>query len=334
MKIKTAVIGLGYWGPNFIRNFMLHNDTDITWGCDLEKNNLLKIKKQYPSVRLTLNYQDILHDKSVELVAIATPPETHFRLAKMFLEAGKHVIIAKPLATKATDVEKLINIAKKKKKLLHGDLTFIYTGSVRTIKKFVQKNSLGKLLYYDSTRTNLGLIQEKTNVIWDLAPHDFSILEYCFGYKPKKVFAVGSKHLNALTEEMAHITIMYDNGFIAHIHGSWLSPLKLRTIIIGGTKKMILYDDVEPHEKIKIYDKGISFSKDEITSFKPVYRTGNILIPKLDLEEALFLEIDDIIKQLRSGTFNYTNALMNLSTVKLLEACTKSLRLGKPIELN
>ena len=335
MVIKTAVIGLGYWGPNYIRNFIRHEKSSAIWGCDLSDKALQKIKNLYPQIHLTKNYKDILNDKSIDLVAIATPPETHFKIVKDALESNKHVLVAKPLATKTRDIKILIETSKKRGLLLHCDLTFLYTGAVKNIKNLLEKNVTGKPLYYDSIRTNLGLIQNDINVIWDLAPHDFSILGYLFQNKPLKIFAIGSKHhKNSISEEMAHITINYTNDFIAHIHISWLSPVKLRTILIGGDKKMIFYNDLEPDEKIKVYDKSISLSKESITPFKPAYRSGNIIIPKLENEEALYLEFDDIINQIIKSRITYTNANLNLEIVNLLKACDESIKSDRPIILN
>lgn len=334
MKIKTGVIGLGYWGPNYVRNFISHNNTDIVWVCDLSENSLIKIIKYYPHLKPANDYSKLLNDKQVDLIAIATPPQTHYRIVKDALLAGKHVLVAKPLATKSTQANELLKIAKEKKLLLHCDLTYLYTGAVKGIKHLIANNTIGEPLYYDSTRSNLGLIQNDVNVIWDLVPHDLAILSSCFNLEPKKVFCTGSRHHGEKTrEEMAHITIHYSNNFIAHIHVSWISPVKLRTILIGGSKKMIFYDDVEPDEKIKIYDKGVSIPSQSITTSKPIYRSGDVIIPKLDNEEALFSEVDDIVKQISKKNIDYSNAQMSIGIINLLEMCDKSLLTGRPIIL-
>jgi predicted dehydrogenase len=330
--IKVAVIGLGYWGPNFVRNFIRHPQTDIVWACDLSLKSREEVHKYYPQIKLTANYQEILQDPTVNLVMVVTPPETHFQIAQDVLNANKHLLIAKPMTTDSRDAQKLLKIAKQKQLLLYGDLTYLYTGAVKHIKNSIKKNSLGKPLYYDSTRANLGLIQKEVNVIWDLAPHDFSIIDWCFGLKPIKVFATASKHYQSSKNyEMAHLTIHYTEGFIAHIHVSWLSPIKMRTVLIGGSKKMIFFDDVEPDEKIKIYDKGIDVSTEDITYMKPIYRSGDVVIPKLKVEEAIYLEIDEIISQISKNKINYENAELNIRTVKLLEACDKSIKTGKSV---
>lgn len=333
-KIRVGVIGLGYWGPNYVRNFIRHDQTEVVWGCDISDASLKKIHQSYPHVNLTKNYDDLITDKTLTCIAIATPPETHYKIARAALESGKHVLVAKPLATASAQAKELIRIAKKKNLLLHGDLTYLYTGTVKTIKNLLMKKMIGDPLYFDSTRTNLGLVQNEVNVIWDLAPHDLSIISSWFPFKPKRVFAVGSKHLkNSKTEEMAHITVNYSNGFIAHTHISWLSPVKIRTILVGGTRKMILFDDVQPDEKVKIYDKGVTLPKKSITPFKPVYRSGNVIIPSIDNEEALFVEIEDIVNQIIKGKVNYQNAKLNIDIIRLLEACNESLIKNRPINL-
>lgn len=332
MAIKVGVIGLGYWGPNYIRNFIRHEHTEVLWGCDVSEEASKKIHKIYPQVKLTRSLSNLLNDKSLDLIAIATPPETHYEIIRSALNAGKHVLVAKPLATKSSQARELLKSAEKKGLMLHGDLTYLYTGAVRAIKNLLTKQVIGKPLYYDSIRTNLGLIQKDVNVIWDLAPHDFSIIGFLFGFRPIKISAVGSKHYaNSKGEEMAHITINYTNNFISHIHISWLSPVKLRTTLIGGTEKMIFFDDVQPDEKVKIYDKGVSISAESVTPFKPVYRSGDVIIPKLDQEEALYLEVEDIVNQVEGARISYANAQLNLDIIELLEACDQSLKENKPV---
>lgn len=334
MKLKIGIIGLGYWGPNYVRNFLRQQEVEISWLCDLSDTAIQDIKTLYPQLRITKNYQDILQDPTIDCVAIATPPKTHYSIAKDALLANKHVLIAKPLATNAKDATELLQLAKKNNLLLMGDLTFLYSSGIKEIKKQLQKSTLGKPLYYDSTRSNLGLIQKDVSVIWDLAPHDLSIIDYCFGLKPKKILSVASKHYrHSIGYEIAHITIEYSSNFIAHIHLSWLSPIKLRTILIGGTKKMLYFNDIEPDEKIRIYDKQVTIPSEKITPFKPVYRTGDVLIPKIVHEEGLFLEIKDFVRQIMQKEFDYHNALLNVKIVEILEASDLSLRTGKAINI-
>ncbi len=334
MKIRVGIIGLGYWGPNYVRNFLRHGNVDIAWVCDLSEDAIKNITTTYPHLQTTKDYQEILHDKTVDCVAIATPPQTHYKIGKDALFAEKHVLIAKPLATNSKNSKELLEIAKKKNLSLMGDLTFLYSNGIMEIKKQVKKGTFGKPLYYDSTRSNLGLIQKDVNVIWDLAPHDLSIIDYCFGLKPKKILAIASKHYrHSIGHEIAHITIEYTKNFIAHIHLSWLSPIKLRTIFVGGTKKMLYFNDIEPDEKIRIYDKQVTIHSEKITPFKPIYRTGNVVIPKISNEEGLFLEIKEFINQIVSKTYDYQNAELNNSIVEILEACDTSIKTGRSIKL-
>lgn len=333
-KIRVGIIGLGYWGPNYVRNFHKHNQSEVIWACDLSKTSLQKIQYQYPLVKTTPNYQDILNDLTIDCIAIATPPETHYKIAKDSLNSNKHVMLAKPLTTKLSGSKELLKIAKNKKLLLHGDLTYLYTASIKAIKEFLDRDLIGDILYYDSVRSNAGPIRDDASVIWDLAPHDLSIIDYLFKLKPLTVLAVGSKfHQQSTTEELAHITITYSNNFVAHIHLSWLSPVKLRTTYIAGTRKMILFDDVEMDEKIKVYDNQISIPREEITYDRPFYRSGDIIIPKLEHKEGLYVEADEIIKQIITSLIKYQNAEMNLRIIELLEACDQSLQQNRMIRL-
>lgn len=329
MKLKVGVIGLGYWGPNFVRNCIRYGQTEVVWICDLSKEAVNQTCKSYPYLKSTQNYQDLLKDTSLDLIIITTPPNSHYIMAKKALEAKKHVIVAKPLALSSQSANSLLELANENNLLLHTDLTYLYTAAVRTIKNLIDKGAVGNPLYYDSIRTNLGLIQQDVNVIWDLAIHDLSIIDYWFNLKPEKVFAIASKHNeNSQTEEIAHISVTYQNKFIAHIHVSWISPVKIRTILVGGTNKMVYFDDLQPDEKIKIYDKGIKISSDSITPFKPAYRSGNIITPTLPQEEALFLEIRDIANQIMRKGINYSNANLSIRILKILEACDKSIKSG------
>ncbi|OGM26081.1 hypothetical protein A3D01_04945 [Candidatus Woesebacteria bacterium RIFCSPHIGHO2_02_FULL_39_13] len=334
-KINVGVIGLGYWGPNYVRNFLRQMEVDHLWACDTSDSALEKTQNLYPQVSSTNDYRQLLKNGSIDCIAVATPPNTHYKITKAALSSGKHVLVAKPLTTKSQHAVDLLKIAKKNNLFLSCDLTFLYTSAVNIIKKNLENKVIGEPLYYDSIRTNLGLIQHDVNVIWDLAIHDFSILSYLFiNYKPKRIFAIASKHFkNSGKEEIAHITIEYNKNFIVHIHVSWLSPVKMRTIIIGGTNKMILFDDIQPDEKIKIYDKGVDIPSPSITTFKPIYRSGDVFIPKVENEEALFIEIKEFINNIKKGKHIYDNAEKSLDIIRLLEACDKSLKQNKIINL-
>src|SRR5258708_14346854 len=332
MKLHVGIIGLGYWGPNYVRNFLRTTDAEIAWICDLSETAIKNINNLYPHLQTTNKYTDILMDPTVDCVAIATPPQTHYKIAKYALLANKHVLIAKPLATNAKDAADLLAIAKKKKCYLMGDLTFLYSGSIIEIRNKIKAGHIGIPLYYDSIRSNLGLIQKDVNVIWDLAPHDLSIIDSWFILKPKKLLAVGSKHYrHSIGHEIAHITITYAKDFVSYIHLSWLSPIKQLKILVGGSKKMVYFNDVEPDEKIRIYDKQVIIKPEKITPFKPVYRTGDVVIPKIANEEGLFLEIQEFVHKIIMKTFDYKNAQLNIKIVELLEACDKSLTSGKTV---
>ncbi len=333
-KLQVGVIGLGYWGPNYVRNFHNHPKSQVTWACDLSDTFLQKIQHQYPLVKLTKNFQDLLDDESLDLIAIATPPKSHFKIGSLALKAGKHIILAKPLTTNFSDAQNLFILAKKKKLLLQSDLTYLYSEPLRIIKQEIDKNKLGKPVFFDSIRANAGPIRDDANVIWDLAPHDLAILDYLFGLLPTSVLATGSKHYSkSTTEEIAHIVLTYPDNFTADIHLSWLSPVKMRSIIISGTKEMIHFDDAHPDEKVRIYDSQIIDVHEKNSARKLYYKNGNILISKLDNKEALYTEIDQIINYILNNSINYQNAELSLRVIKILELCDRSLSENKHILL-
>ncbi|MBI4122976.1 MAG: Gfo/Idh/MocA family oxidoreductase [Parcubacteria group bacterium] len=331
--IKIGVVGLGYWGPNLLRNFSQLEGCEVAYGCDIKKDVFRKLAVQYPSTKFTVSYEDILQDDTVQAVAIATPLSTHYELAKTALERGKHVLLEKPMASSVVQCQELIDLAESKGLILMIDHTFVYTGAVKKIKELMQE--LGDIYYFDSERINFGLIQHDASVLWDLAAHDFSILRFLFGdVRPKAVFAQGTRHLSSHGEEMAHVTLEMESGIVAHVHASWLSPLKIRKILIGGSRKMILYDDLEPSEKVKVYDKGISLNLQNITPFNPLYRVGDIVIPKLDTTEALSVETQHFIDCIRSGAEPQTPGREGLEVVRMLEACDQSMKEGKKVLLS
>src|SRR4030067_3791536 len=287
-NIKVGVIGCGYWGPNLIRNFSENHLTDITHACDLDSEKLERIKLRYPSVTITANYKELLKDKNIQVVAIATPVNTHYRLAKDALEAGKHVFIEKPITSSVKDAEKLIEIAERKNLFIFVDHIFIYTGAIKRIKEFISSEGLGDIYYFDSVRVNLGLFQHDINVIWDLAPHDLSIMAHLIDKKPVALSAHGSVHFEGGYEDIAYVSIEFeDNAFIAPFHVNWLSPVKIRQTLISGDKKMLVWDDLNPDEKVKIYDRGVDVkssngSKNGIHELLVSYRSGGVHIPKLE----------------------------------------------------
>ncbi len=326
-KLRVGVIGYGYWGPNLVRNFYAHEGSTVTVVCDLSEKNLKNVQEIYPAIDTTKN-ADELFSGDVDAVAIATPVGTHFELARRALEAGKHVLIEKPMTQTAEQGEELIALAKRNDRTLMVDHTFVYTGAIRKMRELIDSGELGELFYFDSTRINLGLLQEDVNVIWDLAPHDLSILTYLIDEKPTAVQAVGYNHIGSSHEELGSINIRYQSGFHAHLRVSWLSPVKMRTALLGGSKKMVVYNDVEPSEKIRVYDKGVAvdLSGQEVTAFTPIYRASDVLIPELDRTEALTVETGHFIDCIENGTRPLTGGEEGLQVVRMLEATGESLK--------
>jgi predicted dehydrogenase len=330
-EIRVGVIGCGYWGPNLIRNFNENVHTDIRYACDLDLKSLKKIKLRYPSVITTRNYRDLLRDNDLQVIAVATPVHTHYKLASEILSAGKHLLIEKPLAASVKEAEKLVNLAQKKNLILFVDHTFIYTGAVGKMKDFISSGELGNLFYFDSVRVNLGLFQSDVNVVWDLAPHDISIMDYIISDRPKSVVAIGASHTDNGIEDIAYVTVKFDDQFMAHFHVNWMSPVKIRRIIMGGSKKMMVFDDLDPAEKIKIYDKGILFTKnDKELMYQNIiqYRIGDMYAPKIDQTEALKVLIDHLADCIIKKKKPITDGESGLRVVRILEAADKSIKKG------
>lgn len=333
-KINIAVVGLGYWGPNLLRNFSDIKDYKVLYGCDLVKENLEKFSSIYPSVKFTTDFEEIINDKNIDLVAIATPLSTHFMLAEKALKSKKHVLIEKPMTQNSKEAIGLAKLAKQNNKILMVGFTFVYSESIKKIKEILSNKELGQIYYYDSTRINLGLIQNDVNVIWDLACHDFSIINYLFNKVPISIHAFGSKFINKKNEEIAHIIIKFKGNFSAHINVSWLSPVKLRSIIIGGSKKMITFDDISPNEKIRIYNKSVDIKPSQITPFKPAYRSGDVVIPYLEQNESLRNELLHLAYCIKNKEQPITSGEEGIKILKLLEASDVSLKLKKTVKLN
>src|SRR5579864_5240165 len=285
--IKVGVIGYGYWGPNIVRNFHGQNNTRVEMLCDKNMDALARAKRNYPSIHVTTDPCDILKSPDIDAVAVITPVWTHYELAKAALEHGKHVFVEKPFTSTSAQAEELIELAERKTLQIMVDHTFLFTGAVKKIRQLVQDGTLGNLYYYDSTRVNLGLFQHDVNVIWDLAPHDLSIVDQLIDDKPEVVIATGQKHLNGF-EDLAYITIYFRNSIIAHINVNWLSPVKVRTTLIGGEKKMLVWNDLDADEKIKVYDKGVDISNGQsVRDLLVSYRSGDMWSPKVEQTEAL-----------------------------------------------
>src|ERR1700722_10598578 len=300
--INIGVIGHGYWGPNLTRNFAELARGKLVAVSDLDQGKLDVVARRFPSVKTTTDYQDLVRDPDIDAIAIATPVSTHFELAMAVLKAGKHLWLAKPMTETSLQAQKLVEEAHKRSRIFLVDHTFVYTGSIRKMGELVANGELGKILYYDSTRVNLGLFQRDVSVLSDLAAHDFSILDYLLHEQPIAVSASGINHFPGTPENLAYITLFYSSGTIAHVNVSWLAPVKVRQVLLGGSEKMVVYDDLEPSEKVKIYDKGVSFTDDprQIYEMRVGYRTGDMWAPKLDETEALRVAVEhfaDCIEQ-------------------------------------
>lgn len=327
-KINIAIVGVGYWGPNLVRNFFQVNDVNVCLVCDRDPKRLELIKKNYPTIQTTQQFKDVLKNPEIQAVAIALPTKYHYQAVKQCLLAGKHVWVEKPMTSNSREAEELVKIAKEKERILMVDHTFIYSGAIQKIKELIDKDELGKIHYFDSQRLNLGLLRPDTNVVGDLAIHDISIIDYLFSQKPKHVLAIGSSHILNRREEMAHINLQHEEGLVSHIHVSWLSPVKLRQILVGGNKKMVFFDDVEPTEKIKIYDKGVDINMNQVTPFTPLYREGDVLVPKLDQTETLKKACGHFSECIKSGRTPLTSGESGLRSLRIMEAIQKSIKSG------
>jgi predicted dehydrogenase len=333
--INLGFIGYGYWGPNLVRNFFNTREVKVAQICDLRQARLDLIKDSYPFVKTSLDYKELMKDPQIDALVISTPVSTHFPLSQEALQNGKHVLLEKPMTATIAEAEKLIELAEKKKKVLMVDHTFLYNGAVRKMKQLIEANELGELLYFDSVRVNLGLFQHDVNVIWDLAPHDFAIMDYLLNIKPEAISANGACHFGNL-ENIAYITIQYPHGLIAHIHVNWLAPVKVRTTLIGGNKKMIVYNDNEPSEKVKIYDSGVNVTAKSEDAYQMLiqYRIGDMLAPRFDSTEALKLVSREFVEAIQHNRKPLTDGENGLRVVKLLEKANQSLaQKGKTIAL-
>ena len=335
--MNIGVIGCGYWGPNLIRNFNALSNADVVAVSDLRKERLDFISKQFPAIKtLTTDANEILHSTDIDAIVIATPVSTHFPLGMEALKNGKHLLIEKPFTATVEESKQLIEEAEKRNLKLMVDHTFIYTGAIQTIKKYIDDGDLGELYYFDSVRVNLGLFQHDVNVIWDLAPHDVSIMDYLLDEKPKAISATGVAHFENGIENIAYISTYYENNLLGHIHVNWLSPAKVRKTIISGSRKMIIYDDMEPSEKVKIYDKGVDIVKDkeQIYDMLVQYRTGDMIAPQIAITEALKNIANEFYNSINENRTPLTDGKAGLRVVQILEAANLSLKAnGKVIEL-
>jgi predicted dehydrogenase len=334
--IKVAVIGYGYWGPNLVRNFANSDGCQVAMVSDFDSSKLASCARLYPSTTTTTRYHDVIESPEIDAVAIATPAQSHFELAMTALKAGKHVLVEKPLAQTSDQVRRLIDEATRRRLILMVDHTFIYTPAVQKIRQLISEGALGKIFYYNGTRASLGLFQKDVNVIWDLAVHDISIIRYILNEAPVAVSATGAIHFSGTPENMAHITLFFEGSCVAHINVNWLSPIKVRQTFIGGSRKMIVYDDVEPTEKIKVYDKGVivDLSGQKAHQLRIGYRAGDMWAPHISTKEALQTEVEHFIESVRTGAPPVSDGMSGLQVVEILEAASRSIAdQGKPVQL-
>lgn len=327
---KVGVIGCGYWGPNLIRNFVQMSRTDVKLVADLDDTRLKHMKEIYPSVETTKDFKDILDDPEIDIVAVATPVHTHFKIASDALAGKKHVFVEKPIAASVAEANGLIDLSEKNKRKLMVGHTFLYTSAVRKMKRIIDSGELGEIFYINSQRLNLGLFQQDINVVWDLAPHDISIVLFLLGEKPQSVSVVGAPHINNAIQDVAILTLQFAENRLAFIQTSWLDPDKIRKMTVVGSKKMMVYDDVEPTEKIRIYDKGVEVPKhyDTYDEFHYSYKYGDILIPKIEGTEPLRTELNHFVDCIEKDGKPLSDGYNGLEVVRILEASQKSLDAG------
>lgn len=325
--MQVAILGLGYWGPNLVRNFQANKNISKVFACDKRSDRLKFIADRFPGVELSDDYSAILSNKNIDIVAIATPVATHYQFAKSALESGKHIWVEKPFTSFSTEAIELLEIAEKNGLKIFVDHTFIYTGAVRKIKELVDSGDLGDVLYFDSVRINLGLFQHDVNVIWDLAPHDLSIMDYLLKGKKIKGVAVNGIANYYSHENLAHLSVYFEDNCFAHFHVNWTSPVKIRRMLVAGDKKMLLFDDMENSEKIKVYDAGVTMlTPDKVHEALVQYRIGDMFSPKVEQTEALSLGVAEFIAAIKENRHPLTSGYDGLQVVKILEASEKSIK--------
>ena len=323
--VRVGVIGYGYWGPNIVRNFNALDGCELVAVCDRSEAALKRASRAAGNARLTTDAMEIITAPDIDAVAVITPVWTHFELAKAALENGKHVFVEKPFTSASAQAEELIALAQRKRLTIMVDHTFLFGGAVRKIRELIDNGTLGQLYYFDSTRVNLGLFQHDVSVVWDLAPHDLAVMDHVIGVKPEAVVATGAAHLNHLAD-MAFITVYFPGNIVAHVNVNWLSPVKVRTTLIGGKDKMLVWNDIEPDEKIKVYDKGVNIANGQgLYDLLVSYRSGDVWAPKVDNTEALKVELSYFVKCIQNGETPMNDGVAGLRVVRLLEAAEQSL---------
>jgi predicted dehydrogenase len=324
--IRVGVIGYGYWGPNIVRNLQMSDSTCVEAVCDKSEAALARVRKTYPGVKTCTDPFDVLTSSTIDAVAVITPVWTHYELAKAALRNGKHVFVEKPFTSNADQAEELIDLAARKNLTIMVDHTFLFTGAVRKIRELTESGALGDLYYYDSLRVNLGLFQHDVSVLWDLAPHDLSIMDHLIKSDPEAIVATGEKHLNGV-EDVAYMTLYFPGSVIAHINVNWLSPVKIRTTLIGGQKKMVVWNDLVADEKIRVYDKGVQItSGDGIRDLLVNYRTGDMWAPQVQQLEALRVELDYFADCITNNKVPFNDGHAGLRVVRMLEAAEVSIQ--------
>ncbi len=324
--IRFGVIGYGYWGPNIVRNLRGLDSVKVVAVCDKSPDAQRRAKSAFPEVTVTSDVEELLLSTEIDAIAVITPVWTHFELAKRALLNGKHVFVEKPFTSTSAQAQELIELAERKGLQIMVDHTFLFTGAVRRIKQLVDDGTLGKLYYYDSTRVNLGLFQHDVNVLWDLAPHDLSVVDYLIGKQPEAVVATGAAHFNGLTD-VAYLTAYYPDNVIAHINVNWISPVKVRTTLIGGENKMLVWNDLEADEKIKVYDRGVKMtSREGVYDLLVSYRSGDMWSPKVEATEALKLELGYFVDCINRQERPFNDGAAGLRVVQMLEAAEESLQ--------
>jgi predicted dehydrogenase len=335
--LKVGIVGCGYWGPNLVRNFNQAPGTDVRMIADVDPERRKLVSRLHGDVVVTDDFNDMLKGTETDVIAIATPLSTHFALAKAALQAGRHVLVEKPIASTPDEARQLIEIAEKNNRILMVDHTFVYSEPVRKTRELVQTGEIGEVFYFDSVRVNLGLFQHDTNVIYDLAVHDLSIMDYVLGRVPSVVSATGASHFADQTENVAFMSFMFpDSSLISHIHVNWLAPVKVRRTMIGGSRKMVVYDDLEPSEKIKIYDKGVEVSddSDDVKKLLPSYRIGDLWVPNIKMGEPLQAMVQHLVDCVENNRKPVTDGETGLRIVRYLDAANQSMKSnGMPVEI-
>lgn len=336
--IELGIIGCGHWGPNFVRNFNQAKGACVKYVCDLSQEKLTHIKKLYPKIEITKNHEEVLDNKNITAVVIATPANTHYKLVKKFLLAGKHILVEKPITIKISEANELIKIANDKKRILMVGHTFMYNTAIRKIKSYIQKGEFGRIYYLYSRRTNLGPLRKDVSAMWDLAPHDISIFSYFLNANPIELLAKGEDYLQKGKQDVAFITATYSKKIIANMHVSWLDPHKVREITIVGSKKMLVFNDLDTKEPIKIYDKMVMKKKykqsyDTFEEFQMIIKEGKTKAPRIKLNEPLKVECEHFLNSIKQNKQPLTDGLNGLNVLKVLNAVESSLKSGTKVKV-